>query len=111
MAKSLKKGQTHRFNLTVYQEDGTTPFNMTGMSGRMVIEGNGVLLEKTITFNAPLSGGTGYADIVQSDYSVLTEGEYAVEFWIYSGNGDAYMDAPVYSDTITVVDIPQRTRA
>lgn len=105
---TIDKDQTFRFNLAVKQADGTTAYDLTGCTVKLVIEGNGVLLEKTCTVDSAALGTCHY-DLVQSDWASLFEGTFDYAFWIYTGNTDSDVNAMAINGSLVIVDVPVRT--
>jgi hypothetical protein len=112
----LKLGETRNVTFEMFEPDGTTPTDLTGLTVSMVIEGRdrGLRLTKTATLDSPASLGTGAFAFVAADYATLRasrrgERRLAEPFdftvWVH----DASNNRPRIVGTFDVYDVPQRT--
>lgn len=91
------RGSTRQISLTVYDTDGTTPLDLTGMTLTLRIgyAGQSAELSKAMTItSAP--AGTASVTMTASDTANLNE-TYVLEVWITEGGGAVY---PVVEEQI-----------
>jgi hypothetical protein len=104
---SLYRGQVAEIGLTVVDANGD-PYNLTGKTVTVVLQGRGVLRRLVAVVDSPASAGTAVATVPASAYTDadnrLVPGVYSLAVWVTDGSGQR---EPVYSSMLEVIDLPQ----